>query len=90
MKKIILLLLLIVSSVLISCSGTSKEELEKDVKAGIIEQNKDPNILVNDVNLVQTIDNTYEGYVNTTELGEKVQYNIKVVVDGDEFIWELY
>lgn len=90
MKKIILLLLLIVSSVLISCSGTSKEELEKDVKAGIIEQNKDPNILVNDVNLVQTIDNTYEGYVNTTELGEKVQYNITVVVDGDEFIWELY
>lgn len=90
MKKIILLLLLIVSSVLISCSGTSKEELEKDVKADIIEQNKDPNILVNDVNLVQTIDNTYEGYVNTTELGEKVQYNITVVVDGDEFIWELY
>jgi hypothetical protein len=90
MKKIILLLLLIVSSVLISCSGTSKEELEKDVKAGIIEQNKDPNILINDVNLVQTIDNTYEGYVNTTESGEKVQYNITVVVDGDEFIWELY
>ena len=81
---------LIPSLFLMSCGGILKEQLEKKIKAGIIEQNTDPNISVNDVNLVNTQGNTYEGYVNTTESGEQVQYNITVVVDGDEFIWELY
>ncbi|MDA9986579.1 hypothetical protein N9E11_00975 [Crocinitomicaceae bacterium] len=89
MRKSILLLLLVTSSLLISCSSTSKEELEKDVKASIIEQNTDPSISVNDVSLINTEGDTYEGFVNTTESGEEVQYNLTVKVDGDEFIWEL-
>lgn len=75
--------------VLSSC-GVNKEELEQEVKASIIEQNDDPNISIEEVNLVSTGDNTYEGYVNTVEYGEDYQYNITVVVDGDEFIWEVY
>ena len=90
MKKIIYTLVILLSFVLISCNNYSKEELEQDVKASIIAENTDPNISINEVNLVKTEENTYEGYVNTNESGEKFQYNITVVVDDDEFIWELY
>ncbi len=90
MKKIIFISFIILGSLLVSCNNFSKEQLEQDVKASIIAENADPNITVNEVNLVKSHDNTYEGYLNTTESGEKFQYNITVVVDGDEFIWEVY
>ena len=90
MKKIIYTLVILICFVLISCNNYSKEELEQDVKASIIAENTDPSISIKDVNLVKTQENTYEGYVNTSEYGENFQYNITVVVDGDEFIWEIY
>jgi len=90
MKKIIYTLVILLSIVLVSCNNYSKDQLAQDVQASIIAEKTDPNISVNEVNLVKTQENTYEGYVNTSESGEKFQYNITVVVDGDEFIWEVY
>jgi hypothetical protein len=91
MGKSILLLFAIISSLLISCSSNSNEELEMDVKASIIEEWKDdPNFSVIDLSLINTENDTYEGFVNTIEGGEEFQYNLTVWVDGDEFIWELY
>lgn len=90
MKKIIYTLVILLSFVLASCNNYSKEQLEQDVKTSIIAEKNDPNISVKDVNLIKTQENTYEGYVNTIESGEQFQYNVTVVVDGDEFIWEIY
>ena len=90
MKKIIFSFVIMLSFVIVSCNNYSKEQLEQDVKTSIIVEANDPNIKVNSVNLIKTQENSYEGFVNTTESGEKIQYNISVVVDGDEFIWEVY
>jgi hypothetical protein len=90
MKKIFVIITILVFSIS-SCSSYSKEDLENDVKASIMLENNDPNIIVDELNLIKTVgDNTYEGFVNTIENGEEFQYNITVVVDEDEFIWEVY
>ena len=89
MKRFFYTLILLLSFTLTSCSY-SKEQLEQDVKASIIAQNDDPSIIVKEVNLIKTMENTYEGFVNTSEQAGEFQYNIIVVVDGDEFLWELY
>lgn len=74
-----------------SCNSYSTDDLENDVKASLNLEKGDPNITIQEVNLINTSgDNTYEGFVNTIENGESIQYNITVVVDGDEFIWEIY
>ena len=90
MKKIFVIITILVFSTS-SCNSYSKEDLEKEVKASIILENNDPNIIIDELNLIQTVgDNTYEGFLNTTESGESFQYNVTVVVDDDEFIWEIY
>lgn len=90
MKKIFVIITIIVFSIS-SCNSYSKEDLENDVKASIMLENNDPNIIIDELNLIKTVgDNTYEGFVNTIENGEEFQYNITVVVDEDEFIWEVY
>ncbi len=90
MKKIFVIITILVFSIS-SCNSYSKEDLEKEVKASIILENNDPNIIIDELNLIQTVgDNTYEGFLNTTESGESFQYNVTVVVDDDEFIWEIY
>lgn len=90
MKKIFVIITILVFSIS-SCNSYSKEDLENDVKASIMLENNDPNIIIDELNLIKTVgDNTYEGFVNTIENGEEFQYNITVVVDEDEFIWEVY
>ena len=90
MKRLYVILTVLILSVA-SCGGYSKEDLENDVKASIILENDDPNIIIEELNLIKTVnDNTYEGFVNTNESGESYQYNITVVVDEDEFLWEIY
>lgn len=90
MKKISYLIILFLLFITFSCSGYSKEQLEEDVKQSIIEDNDDPTIKVVEVNLIKIEDNLYEGYVNTLESGVDFQYNLSVVVDGNEFIWQIH
>jgi len=90
MKKTFVIITILILSIS-SCNSYSKEDLENDVKASIMLENNDPNIIIDELNLIKTVgDNTYEGFVNTIENGEEFQYNITVVVDEDEFIWEVY
>jgi hypothetical protein len=90
MKRFFYTLILLLSFSLTSCNSYSKEQLEQDVKASIIAENDDPSIIVNEVNLIKTMENTYEGFVNTSEQEGEFQYSITVFVDGDEFLWEIY
>tara|TARA_B110000285_G_C14850319_1_gene479621 strand:- start:463 stop:735 length:273 start_codon:yes stop_codon:yes gene_type:complete len=90
MKKIIYSFLIMISLLLVSCDNYSKEQLEKEVKLSIQAKQGSVDEKVLEVSLVETSENQYEGFVNTIEYGEEYQYNITVVVDGDEFIWEVY
>lgn len=76
---------------LFACSsGYPKDQLERDVLQSIKLENKDESIQVLSVSLVKTMDNKYEGFLDTNEDGEPIRYNLTVIVDGDEFIWEVY
>jgi hypothetical protein len=74
-----------------TASGFTKDELEREVKASIIAENNDPTIRIISVSLIKSAqDNLYEGFLNTMESGVSIQYNLAVIVDGDEYIWEIY
>lgn len=74
-----------------TASGFTKDELEREVKASIIAENNDPTIHIISVSLIKSAeDNLYEGFLNTMESGVSIQYNLTVMVDGDEYIWEIY
>ena len=81
MKRLYIILAILILSIA-SCGGYSKEDLENDVKASIILENDDPNIIIEELNLIKTVnDNTYEGFVNTNESGESYQYNVNIKIN---------
>ena len=91
MKKIKYLLLAVVAMVVCSC-GVAIEDVAEEVRVSVKEQlEKDfgTSVYVGDVVLVHKGGNDYESVVDITADGETERFSLKVVFDGETFVWTL-
>lgn len=89
MKFFIVFILAITFS---SCNSSSNSDLVQLVKSSMIEkweQEGIDGITIQNLTLNLVDDNTYSGTLETIEEGEYFSYPVKVVVNGDEFEWEI-
>ena len=81
------------ATLLFSC-GTSKENLQNQIKSSFQEKmNNDEsyskyNIIVNGVTLVKASNNTYDGLVNVSLEDQKYDVPITVTTDGENMMWQ--
>lgn len=92
MKKVLLMLLLVMS--LVSCKKisqltTSTSDLEADVKKNMqdtFREDGDP-VLVLDLDLHHVSGDKYAGTVRLKYYGEVHIHEVDVVYDGEEYVW---
>lgn len=88
MKKIFLILLL--STVFISCNKLSISQLEDEVRDSMVAEYRVDGIYVGEVDLEHIEGDRYTGVVELRYDGGTYEHVVDVVYNGDMFVWEVY
>jgi hypothetical protein len=91
-KKILTASLVVVFLSLSACGGVSIENIEESIKTKLEKRYEDEGIegfTVLSIDLTETSENNYSGLVNTDQQGQQIQYDIAVVVDGENIEWDI-